>query len=386
MKKAKRLISMMCIVCMLSQALGGYLFAEEAVYSIEEEITCEPDSAQDVSGTAADNEYSTPEDAADLIEDTDLSEDTDLTADEGLSEDVDLTADADLYEAGGQASGEDEAAPGAEAADETESGLHSETESEPLPEVSTETSQIPNPEESLEISSEEVSTSEEEEEFLVASEDSQQATLQVLDDIPGGNPVTGIDFGTIDLSQNKGKYSRDIYYKQGNTAGAPVIAGTPIFSIEHNWFDCPPQQADTAGVIFSNPRSFGNGEGFGGNSAMRDEIDLDTTTLLAGTYTAVYHVNAVPQCVDANGILENDPDTGEILIPVRAELTGTNDAMAYPYGDYTEDMLDAVREQGIACAFTVEYDRVRKGMDPAKLPRVRVLGDESFQIWKDSVY
>lgn len=69
-----------------------------------------------------------------------------------------------------------------------------------------------------------------------------------------------------------------------------------------------------------------------------------------------------------------------------AELTGTNDAMAYPYGDYTEDMLDAVREQGIACAFTVEYDRVRKGMDPAKLPRVRVLGDESFQIWKDSVY
>ena len=69
-----------------------------------------------------------------------------------------------------------------------------------------------------------------------------------------------------------------------------------------------------------------------------------------------------------------------------AELTGTNDAMAYPYGDYTEDMLDAVREQGIACAFTVEYDRVRKGMDPVKLPRVRVLGDESFQIWKDSVY
>ena len=324
MKKAKRLISIICIVCMLSQVLGGYLFAEEAVYSIEEEMTGEPESAQDAPGTAADNEYSAPEDAADLIEDTDLSEDTDLTADEGLSEDVDLTADADLYEAGGQASGEDEAAPDSKAADETESGLYSETESEPLPEVSTETSQIPNPEESLEISSEEVLASEEEEEFLVASEDLQQATLQVLDDIPGGNPVTGIDFGTIDLSQNKGKYSRDIYYKQGNTAGAPVSAGTPIFLIDHNWFDCPPQQADTAGVIFSNPRSFGNGEGFGGNSAMRDEIDLDTTTLLAGTYTAVYHVHVDPQCVDANGNLENDPQTGEILIPVRAELTGTN--------------------------------------------------------------
>ena len=69
-----------------------------------------------------------------------------------------------------------------------------------------------------------------------------------------------------------------------------------------------------------------------------------------------------------------------------AGLTGTNDALAYPYGDYTEDMLEAVRDQGIACAFTVEYDRVRKGMDPAKLPRIRVLGDESFQIWKESVY
>lgn len=69
-----------------------------------------------------------------------------------------------------------------------------------------------------------------------------------------------------------------------------------------------------------------------------------------------------------------------------SELTGTNDAFAYPYGDYTEDMLEAVREQGITCAFTVEYDRVRKGMDPVKLPRVRVLGDESFQIWKESVY
>jgi peptidoglycan/xylan/chitin deacetylase (PgdA/CDA1 family) len=69
-----------------------------------------------------------------------------------------------------------------------------------------------------------------------------------------------------------------------------------------------------------------------------------------------------------------------------AELVGSNDAMAYPYGDYTDDMLEAVREQGILCSFTVEYDRVRKGMDPAKLPRIRVLGDESFQIWKESIY
>lgn len=69
-----------------------------------------------------------------------------------------------------------------------------------------------------------------------------------------------------------------------------------------------------------------------------------------------------------------------------AGILGNNDAIAYPYGDYTDDFTEAVREQGILCGFTVEYDRVRKGMDPLLLPRVRVLGDESFQIWKESVW
>lgn len=69
-----------------------------------------------------------------------------------------------------------------------------------------------------------------------------------------------------------------------------------------------------------------------------------------------------------------------------AELLGSNDALAYPYGDYTEEMTEAVREQGILCAFTVEYDRVRKGMDPLRLPRIRVNGDESFEAWKSSIY
>ena len=68
-----------------------------------------------------------------------------------------------------------------------------------------------------------------------------------------------------------------------------------------------------------------------------------------------------------------------------ADMLGNNDAIAYPYGDYTDDFLEATREQGILLGFTVEYERVRQGMDPLTLPRIRVLGDESFQIWKDSV-
>ena len=69
-----------------------------------------------------------------------------------------------------------------------------------------------------------------------------------------------------------------------------------------------------------------------------------------------------------------------------ADMLGNNDAIAYPYGDYTDDFIEAVRDQGILLGFTVEYDRVRQGMDPLTLPRVRVLGDESFQIWKESVW
>lgn len=69
-----------------------------------------------------------------------------------------------------------------------------------------------------------------------------------------------------------------------------------------------------------------------------------------------------------------------------AEMTGSYDAMAYPYGDYNTEMVEAVRELGIGCAFTVDYDRVRKGMDPARLPRIRVVGDAGFETWKASIY
>lgn len=105
------------------------------------------------------------------------------------------------------------------------------------------------------------------------------------------------------------------------------------------------------------------------------------------SHTYAMHQKAEPEVNGHKGIMAT-MSKEEIMedLAQAAALTGNNDALAYPYGDYTDEMLDAVREQGITCAVTVEYDRVRKGMDPAKLPRVRVLGDESFQIWKDSVY
>ena len=69
-----------------------------------------------------------------------------------------------------------------------------------------------------------------------------------------------------------------------------------------------------------------------------------------------------------------------------SEKLGTNDAIAYPYGEYTDDFVAAVKEQGILLGFTTEYDRVRQGMDPYLLPRVRVMGNSSFNTWKDSLW
>ena len=66
-------------------------------------------------------------------------------------------------------------------------------------------------------------------------------------------------------------------------------------------------------------------------------------------------------------------------------IVKSNDAFAYPYGDWTSTAVDALNEQGILCSFTTDYGRVYRGMDPQKLPRVRVLGDSGFETWRGSV-
>ena len=77
----------------------------------------------------------------------------------------------------------------------------------------------------------------------------------------------------------------------------------------------------------------------------------------------------------------------EILADFKAaqERIVNNDAFAYPYGDYTDAARAAIKEQGFLCAFTTEYGPVTQGMDKTILPRVRVMGDASFETWKDSL-
>lgn len=67
------------------------------------------------------------------------------------------------------------------------------------------------------------------------------------------------------------------------------------------------------------------------------------------------------------------------------KVVGNNEAFAYPYGDYTTDATEAVKEQGVKVAFTTTYGRVYPGQNPYRLPRVRVTGDTGFKLWRESV-
>ncbi len=47
----------------------------------------------------------------------------------------------------------------------------------------------------------------------------------------------------------------------------------------------------------------------------------------------------------------------------------------YPYGHYSEEAVSGVKDAGFWLAFTTHYGRVKPGMDPLLLPRVRISSD-----------
>lgn len=61
------------------------------------------------------------------------------------------------------------------------------------------------------------------------------------------------------------------------------------------------------------------------------------------------------------------------------EIIGEYDAMAYPYGDNSEDAWNALSEAGVLCAFTVKNAHIKPGDNPYALNRVRVSGGTSLE-------
>lgn len=67
------------------------------------------------------------------------------------------------------------------------------------------------------------------------------------------------------------------------------------------------------------------------------------------------------------------------------EIGGNGDAFAYPYGDYNDSCVQAVKDAGFKCAVTTEYGRAKVGDDPLLLPRVRMSMGQSLESFKKLV-
>lgn len=61
------------------------------------------------------------------------------------------------------------------------------------------------------------------------------------------------------------------------------------------------------------------------------------------------------------------------------EICENGDAFAYPYGDYNDSSIQAVKDAGFKCAVTTEYGRAKPGDNPLLLPRIRMSMGQSLE-------
>jgi len=66
-------------------------------------------------------------------------------------------------------------------------------------------------------------------------------------------------------------------------------------------------------------------------------------------------------------------------------ILGSNDALAYPFGDITDNTLNITKKAGFKVAVTIKYGRAKKGMDPLQLPRIRMSKGVSIESFKKTV-
>lgn len=77
----------------------------------------------------------------------------------------------------------------------------------------------------------------------------------------------------------------------------------------------------------------------------------------------------------------------EALIDLKKsiEICGNGDAFAYPFGDYTKDCTEYVKEAGFKCGVTTQPGKVYPGDDPMLLSRVRMSNGQSLGAFKSLI-
>ena len=82
-------------------------------------------------------------------------------------------------------------------------------------------------------------------------------------------------------------------------------------------------------------------------------------------------------------VMEHDEAVADLQKSI--EIGGNGDAFAYPYGDYNDSCVQAVKDAGFKCAVTTEYGRAEVGDNPLLLPRVRMSMGQSLESFKKLV-
>lgn len=66
-------------------------------------------------------------------------------------------------------------------------------------------------------------------------------------------------------------------------------------------------------------------------------------------------------------------------------ICGNNDALAYPFGDYSDSCIQAASDAGFLCAVTTEYGRVYPEDNPLVLPRMRMSHGQTLDAFIEMV-
>ncbi len=82
-------------------------------------------------------------------------------------------------------------------------------------------------------------------------------------------------------------------------------------------------------------------------------------------------------------VMEHDEAVADLQKSI--EIGGNGDAFAYPYGDYNDNCVEAVKDAGFKCAVTTEYGRAKPGDNPLLLPRIRMSRGQSLESFKKLV-
>lgn len=78
-------------------------------------------------------------------------------------------------------------------------------------------------------------------------------------------------------------------------------------------------------------------------------------------------------------------DKGLADLNTSISVLGSSDAIAYPYGDVTQNVLDITTKAGFKIGVTTKNGKAKKGMNPLQLPRVRMYQDMSLNKFIKSI-